>query len=278
MSVLPFLYSLYGIAIGSFLNVCIYRIPRRESIIFPNSHCPRCGVRIRPYDNVPLLSYLWLRGKCRSCVNPISLRYPLVELMTGIAFYVCAEVWHFSSPTLVNSLFLCIIIALVFIDYDHQILPNVITFPGILAGLILCPFQSDTLFRGDLVSLYFASVLRPDKPDVLLPWIGSFLGALVGGGILHLVATVYLWARKRQGMGMGDVKMMAMVGAFLGWRLAFLTIFAGSLLGSFAGIFLILFRGQNLQAKLAFGTFLGSGAVLSLFFGLSFIRWYSTIL
>ncbi len=273
---IPWLYALLGLVIGSFLNVCIYRIPRGESIVFPSSHCPECGARIKPYDNVPVLSYLWLRGKCRSCRQSISPQYPAVELLNAAAFFVCAVKWGTQAPAFSNSLFLSVIIILVFIDYQHQILPNILTIPGAVAGIILSPFQSESLFL-DRVTFSIASLFRPDNPGPVLNWTGSVFGAVVGGGILYLVALVYKAVRKQQGLGMGDVKMMTMVGAFLGWRLAMLTIFAGSFIGSIAGIFLILFHGRNLQSKLAFGTFLGIGAGLALFFGLPFLRWYAAI-
>ena len=274
MSTHALLYLVFGLIVGSFLNVCIHRIPRKESIVFPGSHCPHCGKPIRPYDNVPVLAYLWLRGKCRFCKATISARYPLVEILTGLGFFACGVKWDISSPTFVNSLFISIILALVFIDYDHQLLPNVITLPGILAGVLLSPLQSEAFFR-DSLSFRVASAMSQDGAETALPWVGSILGTILGGGFLLVPALLYEAIRKRQGLGMGDVKMMAMVGAFLGWRMAFLTIFAGSLLGSAVGIFLVLFRGQSLQAKLAFGTFLGGGAVLALFFGIPLIHWYA---
>lgn len=270
-----FLHSLFGLIFGSFLNVCIYRIPRRESVAFPGSHCPGCNRPIRPIDNIPVLSYLFLRGKCRFCGMRISLQYPIVELLSGMAFCACALRWGLAAPTFVNSLFIAVVIVLFFTDYWHQVLPNVLTLPGIIAGIALSPFQ-DPAYYYDGASYYLAGIFSPSDPGKALPWAGALLGALVGGGILFVVGCAYQAARKKQGLGMGDVKMMAFVGAFLGWRLAFLTIFAGSLLGSLLGIFLVLFRGGNMQAKLAFGTFLGFSAVLALFFGLRLLDWYLT--
>ncbi|MBZ5495117.1 MAG: prepilin peptidase [Acidobacteriia bacterium] len=274
MNVFPYLWAAFGLVIGSFLNVCIYRLPRRESIVFPSSHCPHCGQAVRPYDNVPVLSYLWLRGKCRFCRQPIALQYPLVELLTGLAFFACAVEWSLTPPAFVNSLFLSVILVLVFVDYHHQILPNVLTLPGVLAGIVLSPLQSETFFR-DSISENLAAFVSSAHAGAVLPWAGSLLGALAGGGILLLVGTVYQALRRRQGLGMGDVKMIAMVGAFLGWRLTLLTIFAGSFLGSIVGIVLVLFGGRTLQSKLAFGTFLGVASALSLFFGLTIVRWYA---
>jgi leader peptidase (prepilin peptidase) / N-methyltransferase len=270
----PWMYGIFGLVIGSFLNVCIYRLPRGESIAFPGSHCPNCGKAIAPYDNIPVLSFLWLLGKCRHCGTPISAQYPLVELLTGSAFYFSALKWSFTPPTFINSLFLSALIVLFLIDLYHQILPNVITLPGILIGILLSPFQFQDYYL-DSISLRLAALLTPGSITTILPWIGSLLGALVGGGLLFLVGFVFQLVRGKQGLGMGDVKMMAMVGAFLGWRLALLTIFAGSLLGSLLGVFLIFFSGKNLQTKLAFGTFLSLGATAALFWGLPLIQWYT---
>jgi leader peptidase (prepilin peptidase)/N-methyltransferase len=268
-----FVYALLGLVIGSFLNVCIYRIPLGKSIVFPGSHCPRCGRPIRFYDNVPVLSFLFLRGKCRSCGARISWQYPLVELLTALAFFCCAQRWNFAAPTYVNSLMLSLVIILVFIDYRHRILPNILTLPGAAAGILLSPFQMRSLYA-DPLSRIAASWLWPGNPGAALPWVGSALGALIAGGVLFCVAFAYEKIRKKQGLGMGDVKMMSMVGAFLGWPLAWLTIFAGSFLGSVVGIFLMAFRNMNLQTKLAFGVFLGIGTAICLFYGLQFFSWW----
>ena len=270
---LPFAYAVLGLIIGSFLNVCIYRIPLGKSVVFPGSECPHCGQPIRFYDNIPLVSYLLLRAKCRRCRVPISIRYPSVELMTAVAFYACARIWNFASPTYVNSLFLAVILVLVFTDFDHRILPNVLTIPGTVAGILLSPFQQAD-FYADILSVHLAARVWPGDPFRALPWIGSIIGALVAGGLLLVVGIGYLKLRRRQGLGMGDVKMMAMVGAFLGWRLGILTIFAGSLLGTLLGVSLMVFRKMNLQTKLAFGVLLGLGAAFSLFYGLPFLSWY----
>jgi len=273
MQIALVIYAVFGLVIGSFLNVCIYRIPLDKSIVFPGSACPHCGNPIRPYDNIPVLSYLLLRGRCRICGNAISVQYPLVELLTGAAFFACAWEWNFTAPAFVNSLLLSVLIVLVFTDYHHQILPNVLTLPGIAVGILLSPSQPVSYYS-DALSTMAASWLWPENPQLILPWVGSLLGAIIGGGPLLLLAIGYEKLRKRQGLGMGDVKMMAMVGAFLGCRIAFLTILAGSFLGSIVGVFLILFRHKNLQTKLAFGVFLGIGAAVCLFYGLSVWDWY----
>jgi leader peptidase (prepilin peptidase)/N-methyltransferase len=276
MHIEPLVYALFGLVIGSFLNVCIYRIPRGKSIVSPGSGCPHCGTPIRACDNIPVLSFLLLRGKCRVCGKPISVQYPMVELLTALAFYSCWKVWDLSPPTFINSLFLSIIIVLVFTDYHHQILPNALTLPGAAAGLILSPFQSPEFFA-DWLSVNIASALGYENSRFVLSPAGSALGALIGGGILFLLAFFYEKLRKKQGLGMGDVKMMVMVGAFLGLQLAVLTILIGSLIGTLAGIFLILFRNRNLQTKLPLGVFLGIGSAVSLFYGLSFWSWYLRI-
>jgi leader peptidase (prepilin peptidase) / N-methyltransferase len=266
-------YSLFGLIIGSFLNVCIYRIPLGKSVVFPGSGCPKCGKPIRFYDNIPVLSFLLLRGKCRNCGEPISIQYPLVELLNGLSFYFCGSLWGFTPATFVNSVFLSIVIVLIFTDFHHKILPNVLTLPGILLGILLSSFQRPDCYS-DILSVRVATLPVFKNPSAALPWVGSIFGAIIGGGILLLVGIGYEKLRKRQGLGMGDVKMMAMVGAFLGWRLALLTIFAGSLLGTLVGISLMLFRNMSLQTKLAFGVFLGIGAAFSLFYGIPFLDWY----
>jgi leader peptidase (prepilin peptidase) / N-methyltransferase len=267
------LYTVFGLIIGSFLNVCIYRIPRRESIVFPGSHCPACGKPIRAFDNIPVFAFLWLGGKCRSCRAPISFQYPLVEALSGLSFYACAITWGPAPATFVNSLLVSMVIVLFFVDYHHQILPNVITLPGAIAGILLSPWQ-DPGFYMDLPVLALTGSIAGNSAKTALPLAGSIIGALIGGGILLFVGAAYSLVRKKQGLGMGDIKMMALVGAFLGWRLALLTIFAGSFLGSFLGIFLIFFKGRSLQSKMAFGTFLGIGTVFSLFYGLDLLAWY----
>jgi leader peptidase (prepilin peptidase) / N-methyltransferase len=270
-------FALFGLLVGSFLNVCIHRIPLGQSIVSPGSRCPKCAEPIRPYDNIPVLSYLFLRARCRFCRAPISARYPFVELLTGTAYYLCGRTWGDSlAAAVVNSIFLSLVIALVFIDYDHQILPNVITLPGTVLGIAVCSLQAEGFYR-DSLSWSIASAIAPSNAAALLPWVGSLVGALVGGGSLFAVAWIYERVRHHPGLGMGDVKMMAMVGAFLGWRLALFTIFVGSFGGSIIGLLLIAFRGRTLQTRLAFGTFLGFGAGLAVFLGLPFLEWYTQI-
>jgi leader peptidase (prepilin peptidase)/N-methyltransferase len=257
-----------GAIIGSFLNVVIHRVPREESIAFPASHCPSCDTAIRPYDNIPIISWAVLRGRCRACRAPISARYPAVELLTGALFaltYLLHSGLTLSLPF--DLAFVAAIIALVFIDAEHMLLPNVITYPGTALALIA---------RVVVPNLYgVASLGGPETPAWLLSLGGAVLGALVGGGFLWLVG--WLWERARgvEAMGLGDVKMLFMVGAFLGWPLTLLTIFVGVLTGSVAGVAAMARRGErDMQMLLPFGIFLGLGSLVSLLFGTRIIDWY----
>jgi leader peptidase (prepilin peptidase)/N-methyltransferase len=262
--------AVFGALIGSFLNVVIHRVPREESIAFPASHCPTCDAAIRPYDNIPVVSWAVLRGRCRSCRAPISARYPAVELLTAVMFaltYLLHSGLTLSLPF--DLAFVAAILALIFIDAEHMILPNVITYPG--AALAL-------LARVVVPNLYGVATLGGAQTQ-LRPWLvslgGAVLGALAGGGFLWLVG--WLWERARgvEAMGLGDVKMMFMVGAFLGWPLTLLTIFVGVLTGSVAGVAVMLGRKErDMQMMLPFGIFLGAGSLVSLFFGTAIIDWY----
>ena len=269
-------YTILGLLIGSFLNVCIYRIPLKKSIVWPGSSCPKCSKPIKPYDNIPVFSWLILRGRCRFCKNPISIQYPFVELLTGIAFFACFHTWGLSSPTFINSMFLAIIIVLIFTDYNHQILPNVLTIPGTIVGILVSPLQIFPVYLG-VLEVRTAELLGLESTPIAWPWLGSIIGAIFGGGLLYLIATLYRVVRHRDGLGLGDVKMMMMVGAFLGYRLALLTIFGGALLGTLVGISLQLAGKATMQTRLAFGVFLGIAAAAALFWGLPFLDWYLQI-
>ncbi|HVF41887.1 MAG TPA: prepilin peptidase [Pyrinomonadaceae bacterium] len=262
--------GLFGAVIGSFLNVVIHRVPREESIAFPASRCPSCGTAIRPYDNIPVVSWAVLRGRCRSCRTPISARYPAVELLTGVLFAL--TFWLRSGLTLslpFDLAFVAAILALIFIDAEHMILPNVITYPGAALALVA---------RAVVPNLYGVASLGGEQTQ-LRPWLvslgGALLGALVGGGFLWLVG--WIWERWRgvEAMGLGDVKMMFMVGAYLGWPLTLLTIFVGVLTGSVAGVAVMMrSKERDMQMMLPFGIFLGAGSLVSLFFGTAIIDWY----
>ncbi len=252
---------IFGLVIGSFLNVCIYRVPRGLSIVRPPSACPICKTSIRPWENIPLLSYIFLKGKCRGCGELISLRYPLVELINGL-FYLWAvryfgPGWHL----LFLCAFLSAMVVITFIDLDFQIIPDVITLPGILIGVL-----GASLFLPDPFTLFAADI---SSPLLRVGLINSLIGLFLGGGLFYLIAVL-----SRGGMGGGDIKMMAMVGAFMGWKSVLLTTFLGSLTGSIVGIFLMLVKGKSRKMKIPFGPFLAFGAIITLFFGGRILRWY----
>ena len=241
--------ALLGLCVGSFLNVCIYRLPRGKSIVSPPSACPRCGKRIAPWDNIPVLSYLLLGGKCRNCKKGVSLRYPAVELATALLFLFI--VWRFPwnwqiiFPLYYGSVLLVVTLT----DFDLKLIPDSLTLPGTPIGLI---------YHGWLGG----------------EWLDSILGILAGGGTLLLIAEVYLRLRKREGMGGGDVKLAAMMGAFLGWQGAFLVLFLSSFLGGIFGAGLMLFRKTGGAAEIPFGVFLAPVGFLALLYGDVWIAWY----
>ncbi|MFY9620710.1 MAG: prepilin peptidase [Pyrinomonadaceae bacterium] len=268
--------GILGAIIGSFLNVVIHRIPLEQSIVFPNSACPSCGTALRAYDNIPILSFLILRGRCRSCRNPISIRYPIVEALTALLFVAVALRDGISYALPFDLAFVAALVALIFIDAERMILPNVITYPGIIFAVltrIALPYLVGPEQFDDLPGLL---ARMPQLPVWGVSLIGSGIGALVGGGSLWLMG--FLWEKLRgvEAMGLGDVKMMFMVGAYLGWRLAVLTIFFGVFTGSLAGIAVMAKRGRNMQMMLPFGIFLGIGAIFCLFVGHRIIEWYAS--
>ncbi|MBI3652094.1 MAG: prepilin peptidase [Acidobacteria bacterium] len=273
---------IFGLLIGSFLNVVIYRVPLGESIVLPASHCPHCNTPIKAYDNIPVLGYLWLGGKCRNCKVRISPIYPLVELLVGILFLLCY--WkvskQFSSfdqgslkywlAIVANVIFVALIVPLIFIDLRYKLLPDVITKPGLVLMLAWRAIAPEPIVL-QMTRQTFHLMRWPDWAIALL---GAAIGAVVGGGSLWLVREAYFRLKKIEGMGLGDIKMMFFVGAFLGWQLTVLTIFIASLLGSIVGITLIVTRGGNTKMEIPFGVFLGPAALLALFVGQSFINWY----
>jgi len=269
--------AVFGAIIGSFLNVVIHRVPLEESIVFPNSRCPSCGGVIAFYDNIPVLSYLALRAKCRHCKERISFRYPAVELLTAALFVGVA--WHdgFTAALPFDLIFASALLALVFIDAEHMILPNVITYPGIVFAIvarIAIPLLTGTPHFDDVPSLSQGAL--SNMPIWVTSLAGALIGALLGGGSLWLMGWTWEKLRGIEAMGLGDVKMMFMVGAYLGWRLTILTIFVGVLSGSIIGIFLMARQGQrNMQLLLPFGVFLGLGAIAALLFGAPLVEWYA---
>jgi leader peptidase (prepilin peptidase)/N-methyltransferase len=294
--VIAFIF-VFGLVIGSFLNVCILRIPEDISIVAPGSHCPRCQTPIKWYDNVPVLSWMWLRGKCRTCGLAISPMYPMVELSTGLLFVACYLEFGITQTAVKWLFFTCLVIVLTITDLRIRILPDLVNWPGFAAGVFFSAVVPPN--DGTALWLYTTVFHRMPRPWVLgLP--DSLLGAAFGSFLLWAVAAIYKRVRGREGMGMGDVKMMAMVGAFLGVRGAFLTILLGTLLGTVVGIAIIvlLFAG-GWQRKLAerasrrglgsanglrwaiasqyqlpLGTFLGIAALLVVYFGSTIMtRW-----
>jgi len=242
--------ALFGLVIGSFLNVCIYRLPRDQSIVWPASRCTSCGREISWFENVPVLSYAILRGRCRTCGDRISLMYPLVEVVTAGVFVAVAAAFGLSWLLPIRLLFGCAMIVLLVIDLQHQILPNEITLPGIVVGL--------------------AASLIADPV-----WRDALIGALAGGGLLSLVAWGYERIRHQEGLGFGDVKMLAMIGAFLGWKLMLLTLVGASLLGSLTAGVLMLAGRADWQSKLPLGTFLAIAAVPVSLVGNTVVNWYA---
>ncbi len=250
-SILTFVF---GAIVGSFLNVCIYRIPRKKSIVVPGSHCPACGRAIPFYDNIPLLSYLLLLGRCRSCKVFISPRYLIVELLTAVLFAVLFSMFGPTMETAVNMVFVSLLIVISFIDLDLQIIPDALSLGGLLVGLGL-------------------SFARP-----LFSYKDALLGILLGGGILFLVAWGYQMVAKREGMGGGDIKLLAMIGAFCGIKGVVFTVILGSLVGTIIGLALMWLKGQGTKYALPFGPFLSLGAMGYILIGERIIYGYINLL
>jgi leader peptidase (prepilin peptidase)/N-methyltransferase len=244
----------FGLVIGSFANVCIHRLPLGLSIVTPRSRCPRCGHEITALENVPVLSWLALRGRCRGCRAPISVRYPLVEAANGAGYAALAACFGPSPRTVVLMLFFTALVVLGLIDFDHQILPDAITLPGVAVGLL-------------------ASLL-PGAPTPL----DSAVSAAVGYLAFWAVAASYRRLRGVEGLGQGDWKMVAMLGAFLGWQPMLLTVFFAALSGTLVGVALMLLRGRSRRHALPLGTFLAAGGIATLFVGAPLIEWYRGLL
>jgi leader peptidase (prepilin peptidase)/N-methyltransferase len=240
----------FGAIFGSFLNVVIYRLPLGQSLSSPPSRCRKCGYGLRWFDNIPILSWSLLRGKCRKCRTPISIQYPIVEAVTGTLFVLV--IWLTPAGPLIATrlLLVCILIALFGIDLEHQILPNSITLPGIVVGVLL------------------SLIAPPGLRDALI-------GVVVGGGILYAIAWAYYFWRREEGLGMGDVKMLAMIGAFLGWKAVLVTLVFSSLSGALIGVALIASQRGGMKLALPFGTFLALGALVAMFVGEPVIAWYA---
>jgi leader peptidase (prepilin peptidase)/N-methyltransferase len=241
-----------GAVIGSFLNVCVYRLPLGRSVVFPVSACPRCRHELSWFENVPIISWLVLRGRCRSCRAPIGVRYPIIEAITAGMF---AGAWWLYGPTPLFAsrvVFACALIVLFAIDLEHHLLPNVITLPGIVVGVLFSFFT---------------------EPG----WVDSLIGVLVGGGSLLSMFYLYLAVRKKEGMGMGDPKMLAMIGAFLGWKMTLVALMFASLTGSLFGLAMLGTRRGGLESMLPFGCFLALGAAVAATVGPAVLDWYLAI-
>jgi len=235
--------AILGAVVGSFLNVCIYRIPSGKSIVFPASHCPACKHPIKFYDNIPIISYLMLRGKCRHCSKRISPLYPVIELLSAVMSVLLFRRYGLSPDYLFAFLFTCALIVITFIDLKHQIIPDVISLPGIPLFALAAIFFMDVTFRDSLI------------------------GILAGGGFLFLIALGYQLLTKREGMGGGDIKLLAMVGGFLGWQSLWFVIMASSLIGAVAGVSVMISKGKDTKYAIPFGPFLSIGAIAYIFWG-----------
>ena len=245
-----------ALVIGSFLNVCIYRLPLGESIVFPGSRCPKCGAAVRPWHNVPIVSWLLLRARCAACHEPISWRYPAVEALTGIAV---VALWRGFGPSwgfAIAAVFTLMMIVLFFTDYDHQLLPDLVTLPGFGVGLAAAWFNP---FLGD-----------PGWPRI----VAAVVGAALGSGVLWGIGELYSRLRGVEAMGFGDVKMMALVGVFTGPAGVAVTLFAASVVGAVIGLALIPLKGKTLQNALPFGCFLAPAAVIALLWGRAAVMAY----
>lgn len=245
------LYALViGLCVGSFLNVVIYRLPLGQSLVSPGSRCTKCGYQLRWYDNVPVLSWALLGGRCRQCRTAISIQYPVVEIVTGLLFVLVAWLTPVGPLLVARLILVAILVALFGIDLEHQILPNSITLPGIVIGLMF-------------------SVIAPPG------WKDALLGALLGAGVLYGIAAAYYAVRREEGLGMGDVKMLAMIGAFLGWKAVLVTLVLSSFSGALIGMALIAAQRGGMKLALPFGTFLAVGAVAAMLVGDPLIAWYA---
>jgi leader peptidase (prepilin peptidase)/N-methyltransferase len=261
---------LFGAIVGSFLNVCIYRIPVRASLVSPPSRCPQCKTPIKFYDNIPILSYFVLGGRCRWCKAPISARYPLVETMMALFSVLLMLKFGISSSFFTYFILISSLVVVSFIDLDHRIIPDVISLPGIVLG-VLASFIKSAEGHNDFLLLFVFKGLRG---ALNLATLDSLLGIVIGGGLLYCVAVVFYWVTKKEGMGGGDIKLLAMIGAFLGWSSTVFTILVSSLIGSIVGVGLMVVKGADSKYAIPFGPFLSMGAVIYLFFGEEIIRWY----
>lgn len=260
-----------GLCVGSFLNVCIHRLPRGQSIVRPRSRCPHCARPIAAYDNIPLLSYVLLRGRCRHCRAAISPLYPTVELLSGLFFLLAYLRFGLSPPALKAALLASALIVLAFTDLRERLLPDAITFPGIAAGFLFALW----LPLNDGTAAFFLRTFGAGSlPSVVLSLADALLGGLLGAGLLFALGEVWYRLRHVEAMGLGDVKMMAMVGLFFGVKLTVLTLLLGSLAGSLVGGAFILLARKGTNYELPLGTFLALAALVALFWGRTLVGGY----
>jgi leader peptidase (prepilin peptidase)/N-methyltransferase len=266
---------LMGLIIGSFLNVCILRIPAGLSVVRPSSRCPKCHAEIKAYDNIPVLSWLVLGGKCRGCKTKISPMYPAVEFLTGVLFVVCYLLFGESLAMVKWSLLSALLVVLTATDIRERILPDVVNLSGFVIGILFSFFMVPT----DGASLWLSNLMFEfPPPRAVLSVVDALMGAAVGAGLLWIVGEGYFKLRGKEGMGLGDVKMMGMVGAFFGVKRTLLTVLFGSLLGSVIGIVIIAVSRKGRDYELPFGAFLGLGALLVIYFGTPLLNWYQSLL
>jgi leader peptidase (prepilin peptidase)/N-methyltransferase len=265
---------LLGLVVGSFLNVCIYRLPRGESVVRPRSRCPSCGAQIRAVDNIPVLSYLLLRGRCRQCRARISPFYPAVELITAFLFLGCFRAFGLTVEGAKWTVFAALLVVLFFADLRVRILPDAVNFTGLAAGL---GFSFFTAPADGTAAWLSAKLFAMPPPEPVLSFVDALAGAAVGGGLLWLVGEAYFRLRGREGMGLGDVKMMLMAGAFLGAKRTLLAILLGSLGGSVLGLLYILLWRKGSDYELPFGSFLSAAALAAAFYGTPMIEWYQRV-
>ena len=244
------LVFILGLIVGSFSNVCIYRIPRNESIIYPASHCSNCRNGILVKDNIPLLSYILLKGRCRNCGDRISIQYPVVEFLTGLIYLIIYLIYGLSTQSLIYVILSSALVIIAFIDLNEQVIPEVISLPGIIIGLTLSFFVP------------------------YISFVNSALGIVIGGGIILVIRLTGSLIFNKESMGIGDIELAAMIGAFLGWRYITISLFLGFFLGALTGIFLILLKIRNREDAIPFGPFIVLGSIITLLWGEKILTWY----